>query len=239
MSDTKTPHAPVEEADTGHDYDGIRELDNRLPNWWLGTLFATIVFSVGYWVHYEIFDGAPTLHDEYLAELDEASERALAAAKARGGLDDTALVNLARESATLQQGQQAYAQFCASCHGDQGQGLVGPNLTDAYWLHGARPTEILKTVASGVTAKGMPAWEPVLGPSKVEAVTAYLLTMKGTNVPGREPQGEKVEEPGANSAPAPANDAPAEEPPIGAAPGERADTSDPSAEETAARTATQ
>jgi cytochrome c oxidase cbb3-type subunit 3 len=193
MSDsTHTPATPGDAPDTGHDYDGIRELDNRLPNWWLVTLFATIVFAAGYWIRYEMFEGAPRQLDEFRAEMDAAAAEAAKRALARGGVNDEALQAMAQVAATLESGHATYTQFCIACHGDKGQGLVGPNLTDAYWLHGSKPTEILATVGAGIAAKGMPAWAPVLGPSKVEQVVAYLLSIRNTNVPGKEPQGDEI-----------------------------------------------
>jgi cytochrome c oxidase cbb3-type subunit 3 len=83
-----------------------------------------------------------------------------------------------------------YQQNCATCHGAEGQGLIGPNLTDNAWLQGGKPVDIHKTIAQGSVAKGMPAWERTLGVERVRAVTAYVLTFKGRNVPGKPPQGE-------------------------------------------------
>jgi cytochrome c oxidase cbb3-type subunit III len=183
---------PGIDPDTGHDYDGIREFDNRLPNWWLATLILTVIFGYGYWFYYHVLEGPSTL-DEYRAELSKAAEEQVAFAKARGGVTDDTLRAMAEVTATLQLGEATYKQMCASCHGAEGQGLVGPNLTDPYFLHGSKPTQIHAVVKDGVAAKGMPAWGPVLGAEKVESVTAYLLTLMGKNVAGREPQGEKDE----------------------------------------------
>lgn len=179
-------------ADTGHDYDGIRELDNNLPNWWLFVLFATIVFGFGYYLYYESFDVTPGQMDEYAAELEEAKAMAAAFAASRGAATDEMLVEWSKDVTRLAEGKTAYGQFCASCHAASGEGLIGPNLTDAYWLHGAKPTEVLKVVSAGVPSKGMPAWETVLGLTATENVVAYLLTIQNTNKPGKEPQGVEV-----------------------------------------------
>lgn len=184
------PRVPGVDEDTGHDYDGIREYDNRLPNWWLATLLLSVVFGYGYWTYYHVFTETPDQYALYEAEVARAAEVSAARAREKGALTDDALLAMTQVAATVEAGKATYAQMCASCHGIDGQGLVGPNLTDAYWLHGAEPTSIHKAVAEGITSKGMPAWGSVLGAAKVEQVVAYLLTIKGTNVAGKEPQGE-------------------------------------------------
>lgn len=190
MSTPEAPRAnPDLDPDTGHEYDGIREFDNKLPNWWLATLYATMVFSVGYWFYYHLFDAAPNQMTEYRAELDQRAAEKAARAKAKGGVTDETLAALASVSANVAAGQATYTQFCLACHGDKGQGLVGPNLTDNVWIHGGKPTQILKTVTEGVVSKGMVAWGPTLGDTKVEQVVAYLLTIKNTNVAGKAPEG--------------------------------------------------
>lgn len=180
------------DPDTGHEYDGIREFDNHLPNWWLITLFVTVFFGYGYWFYYHELNG-PGSRAEYALEVEEANAAALARAKERGGVTDEALVAMTGVAMQVAAGQATFKQMCASCHGDNAQGLVGPNLTDKFWLHGARPTQILQTVSAGITQKGMPAWGQVLGTEKVESVVAYVLTIKNKNVPGKEPQGEPSE----------------------------------------------
>jgi cytochrome c oxidase cbb3-type subunit 3 len=184
MSAEKSP------LDTGHEYDGIREHDNKLPNWWLAMLFLTIVFGYGYWMYYHVLRIDKTQSAEYQAELDEAAAAAVARAKSRGAVNDDSLLALVNSPSSVAQGAATFKQSCAACHGDKGQGVIGPNLTDDYWLHGAKPTDILKTIGGGVPSKGMPTWEPVLGSEGVETVTAYILTLKGKHVPGKEPQGE-------------------------------------------------
>jgi len=176
--------------DTGHDYDGIREHDNRLPNWWVAVLLLTMLFGYGYWMYYHVLRTDSAQLTEYGREMDEAAAIAMARARERGAPTDESLTKAASSPSIVDKGATAFKQSCAACHGAQGQGLIGANLTDNYWLHGAKPTEILKTVSDGVAAKGMPAWGPALGAEGVEAVVAYLWTLKGTNVPGKEPQGE-------------------------------------------------
>ena len=176
--------------DTGHEYDGIRELDNVLPNWWLATLFLTIVFGFGYWAWFEMLHAGPTSREGYAAEIDAAAKVARERAKSQGAVTDDLLVQLSQAPSTVAAGAATFKSTCAACHGAEGQGLIGPNLTDRFWLHGGKPTAILKTVSEGVPSKGMVAWEPSLGADRVQEVVAYVLTLKGKNLAGKEAQGE-------------------------------------------------
>lgn len=169
-----------------HVYDGIEEMDNHLPNWWLVILWSTIVFGFGYWFYYHVTGTGPGSMEVYQAEAD-AFAKAMAAQKPDS---DQALVLLAKEPEAVRQGQEAFMQTCAACHGQKAEGLIGPNLTDDAWLHGGSPMALHKVVAEGVVAKGMPAWERTLGAERVRSLVAYMLTIKNTNVPGKPPQGE-------------------------------------------------
>ena len=172
-----------------HVYDGIEEHDNRLPRWWLATLWGAIVFAVGYWAYFETFAVGLSPRGEFDAEMAAIAARETAAAEKAGAVDDDQMLALSKDAAVVERGKVVFQSTCLACHAAEGQGLVGPNLTDNAWLHGGRPTDILAVVADGVVAKGMPAWKPALGPEKVKDVTAFLLTIKGKNVPGKEPQG--------------------------------------------------
>lgn len=172
-----------------HVYDDIEESDNQLPNWWLFILFATIAFSFGYWFVFHTTKKLPNPPEVYAADVD-ALKKARAAANP---MSDEALSELAKDPAMVAAGKEVFASSCASCHGQQGQGLVGPNLTDKFWIHGKTPTLLAKAVDQGFPDKGMPPWGPVLGPDKVRKVTAYLLSIQNTNVAGKEPQGEPMD----------------------------------------------
>lgn len=169
-----------------HVYDDIHEEDNRLPDWWLGILFGTIVFAFGYWFVFEVAGAAPgplaTMKTELAAQAKKRAEA--------GPVTDEALVVLAKDAATLTEGRKTFVSTCAPCHGAEGQGLVGPNLTDRFWLHGGRPTAIHHSITNGYPEKGMRSWGPVLGAERVRTVAAYVLSLKGKNVPGRPPQGD-------------------------------------------------
>ncbi|MCP3098914.1 c-type cytochrome [Myxococcus sp. K15C18031901] len=170
-----------------HVYDGIEEHDNNLPNWWLFILWTTIVFGTGYWFWFHIAEAGPGQMGEYATESAEFARRASGNKPASNEM----LLALVKDPESVAGGKAVFQANCAACHGPQGQGLIGPNLTDGFWLHGGAPMAIHKVVAEGSVAKGMPAWERTLGAERVKAVTAYVLTLKGTNVPGgKAPQGE-------------------------------------------------
>ncbi len=178
------------EAGLGHEYDGIREYDNRLPNWWLMTLWGAIVFAFGYWLYFHTFEIGDTAAESLALDL----QRAEAAARAReekmaAGLSDASLLAMAADHAVLARGKEVFAQNCLACHGARGEGAVGPNLTDEYWINGHRPTEIHGVISDGRLAKGMPSWKAVLGAGRVRDVAAFVLSLKNTHVPGKAPQG--------------------------------------------------
>lgn len=186
----------VVDVDTGHEYDGIRELDNMLPAWWLMTFWGAIIFGVAYWGFYET-TGAGMTSAEALAEeisLAESAADARALELEKAGKapwsNDASLVALAKDQGALERGKSLFEANCAACHKTDGSGLIGPNLTDPYTIHGHAPTAVFKVVAEGVVAKGMPAWKPQLGPTQTADVTAYVLSMTDKNVAGgKAPQG--------------------------------------------------
>jgi cytochrome c oxidase cbb3-type subunit 3 len=111
----------------------------------------------------------------------------------KAGVSNESLLLLAEIPAKMEEGKELWVKHCVACHLDDGRGLVGPNMTDAYWVHGCEPMDHLKVVNEGVAAKGMPAWLNQLGPTRVQTVVAYLETMKNTNIEGKAPEGELCE----------------------------------------------
>jgi cytochrome c oxidase cbb3-type subunit 3 len=166
-----------------HVYDGIEEADNDLPRWWLYSLYAAIFFAAGYWFYYHEFEIGPLPLDQYTAEVS-------AAADSSGEVTAELLAALASSSDEVERGRGLFGEHCAVCHGDSGQGNIGPNLTDDRWLHGGAAMSIHTTIRDGVGAKGMPAWGPTLGPSSVRSLAVFVASIRDTNVPGKEPQGE-------------------------------------------------
>ena len=182
-----------------HVFDGIQEFDNKLPNWWLLTLYGAIVFSVAYWLVFHTFHLVPLPEGRYALEMQRAAEEQLARAS-KAGVTDESLTLLASMPDKVAQGRKLFETYCVVCHGQQGEGLVGPNLTDEYWIHGGRPTDIYHTAMNGVLAKGMPAWGGQLGPTRVQLAVAYVLSIRNTNVPGKAPEGEKYDPAAAQAA---------------------------------------
>jgi cytochrome c oxidase cbb3-type subunit III len=176
----------------GHAVDGIEEFDNPLPGWWVWIFWATIVFSIGYWIYYQHGPG-PSVIAEYEAEQRLAAAQAPAPAAAGGGMSDDAIAALARDATAMAKARETFAAKCAVCHGPQGQGLIGPNLTDEYWLHGDRPSELVRTITDGVADKGMIPWKDHLPAPEIAALAAYIGTLQGSNPPNPKPrQGEKM-----------------------------------------------
>lgn len=169
-----------------HEYGDIQEYDNKLPTWWLWTLYGSVIFGIGYWFYYHGLGAGELPVAELRRETVEAAKRA------GKGADENTLVALSADTSALKDGKEGFVTFCAPCHAPTGGGTIGPNLTDEYWIHGGDPMSIYKTMKDGVVAKGMPAWGPQLGEAKTQAVSAYVLSLRNTNVPGgKAPQGEK------------------------------------------------
>lgn len=176
------------DIDSGHDYDGIREFDNPLPNWWLATLYGAIVFAFGYWLFYQVFGGT-----SLAAQLQKDEAEALARQAAGAPVTDDLIVSLSKDADTTAKAKAIFVSTCAQCHNADGSGKIGPNLTDEFWLHGDKPSEIYNTISKGVLIKGMPAWGPLLGPEKVKQLASYVVTLKHSHLPGKAPEGQKVE----------------------------------------------
>lgn len=166
----------------GHEYDGIQEFDNPLPNWWLGILFGTMLFAVVYFYYYTV-GGGPTPLQEMQAQVEE-----LQAQKKTGPSYTEETLLAAFTDSAKAKGSQAFAAKCAPCHAPTGGGLIGPNLTDKHWLNGTGTAmDIYKIIAEGVPAKGMPPWAEQVTPEELVGLTAFVFAMKGTNVSGGKP----------------------------------------------------
>jgi cytochrome c oxidase cbb3-type subunit III len=166
-----------EEADAPlrpHVYDEIQEYDKQLPNWWLWTLYASVIFAFCYW-----------MLNQWIATTDpvfEKLERKMAQvelAKANNPnakLTDAQLWTMSQNPDIVAAGQATFSTTCASCHGDDMKGKIGPSLVDNVWIHGGDPVAVAKTIRDGVLAKGMPAWGPMLGNKRVAEVAAFVLS---------------------------------------------------------------
>ncbi len=179
------PPPPLPPDDPGiklrpHTYDGIQEFDQRLPNWWLYTLYGTIAFSIVYWFAYMTASVMPT--DQAQVDAEMAKLAAIRLASSIDVTNDALFWDLSRNPVFVDAGKQTFNSLCVACHlaSLKGKGenpaAVGPNLVDQAWIHGGTPKEIYATVSKGVLVKGMPAWEPVLGQKKSAEVVAFVLS---------------------------------------------------------------
>jgi cytochrome c oxidase cbb3-type subunit 3 len=169
------PPAP-EDPLRPHTYDGIQEYDKRLPNWWLWTLWLTVVFSILYWAYYHAYGIGTDSAGKLATQMAENTAQAARAAASSGPLDDAALWSRSHDPATVKAGKATFDTLCASCHKPDMTGLIGPNLVDKEWIHGGLPLEVMKTITDGVLAKGMVAWGPILGREKIIECTAYIMS---------------------------------------------------------------
>ena len=192
-----TDTVPVEQEEvilTDHVYDGIRELDNNLPPWWKYLFYATIVFSGVYLYFYEIRDNGYTQEQEYNEEMVMAEKEKEEYMKTAANSIDESNVKLANAKG-VENGKVLYIQNCAACHGQIGEGGVGPNLTDEYWLHGGGIKNVFKTIKYGVPQNGMISWKSQLSPSNIQDVASYIMSIQGSNpANGKAPQGDKYQE---------------------------------------------
>lgn len=192
-----TDNVPLErEADVllDHNYDGIRELDNNLPPWWLYGFYFTIVFAFVY-IGYFHFGGGLMQAEEYEQEMAQAELEVKTYLSSLSNLVDESNVTLLSAESDLAEGKSIYETNCASCHGMMGEGGVGPTFADRYWKHGGGIKNVFKTIKYGVVEKGMIPWESALSPGEMQKVASYLLGFEGTNPPGiKDPEGELWEE---------------------------------------------
>ncbi|MBC7691812.1 MAG: c-type cytochrome [Methylotenera sp.] len=178
----------------GHTYDGIDELDNALPRWWINLFYITIVFSLGYFSYYVMGDG-PTLVREW--EIDRGEQEIAQLSKPAGlkSVTEDELKLVLKDSTRKLAGQAIYQSKCISCHGAHGEGGIGPNLTDDHWIHGGKMTNLVKMVTVGVLDKGMPPWGTILKQNEIHSVVAYVKSLRGTHPAGaKAPQGDLVEQ---------------------------------------------
>lgn len=162
-----------------HNYDGIQEYDNSLPRWWRWLFYITIVIS-GVYVTFFHFGPGKSQEQLLASEMQAVAKARLAAS---GEVTEEELL-AALKPANIELGKGVFQTRCLACHGAQGQGLVGPNLTDDFWIHGGKLVEIRKTIREGVPAKGMIAWKDSMTEAEVRAVVMYIRSIRGTNPPG-------------------------------------------------------
>lgn len=185
-----TDAVPIEEEASilmDHEYDGIRELDNNLPPWWVWGFYLTIIFSFVYIFHYHFFRTGDLQTAEYDKSVATAQKEIDAYLKSQAMNIDETNVTLMTEAAALGEGKSIFTTNCTVCHKD-GQGDIGPNLTDKFWIYGNDIKDVFKTIKNG-TSNGMPEHASKLNPIQLQQVSSYVLSLKYK--PGKEPQGKE------------------------------------------------
>ena len=201
-----TDVVPIEEEESillDHDYDGIKELDNNLPPWWKYGFYLTIVTGVIYLLHFHVFKTGDLQGKEYDNAIAQAKIEVDEFMKTSANNVDENTVKVLTEASDITAGKDLFIANCVACHGKGGEGTVGPNLTDEYWIHGGSIQDLFKTLKYGWVEKGMKSWKDDLSPIQMAQVSSYIRTLKGTNPPNpKAPQGDLYSEAGV----APLND---------------------------------
>ncbi len=162
-----------------HDYDGIHELDNKLPRWWVWLFNLCIAFGVVYLIYYHVLGKGDLMATQYQKEMKLGAE---IKAKAMSEFENSmASLQPSKDPAVLAEGKATFLKLCAPCHRADAGGLVGPNLCDNYWIHGSNFVDNLRTIWNGVPAKGMVTWKGTLKPSTIYAAGSYIYTLRGSN----------------------------------------------------------
>lgn len=174
-----------------HEADGIKELDNNLPRWWVWLFNLSIIFAVVYMVYYHVLGLGELQAAAYQHEMkigNEIKERAMSAFEAT--IDSA---QPSKDEVIIAKGKAIFAVNCAPCHRADGGGLVGPNLTDDYWIHGPKFSDNVRTIWNGVPEKGMITWKGILKPDQVMAVASYIYTLRGSKLatPGKLPENQQ------------------------------------------------
>jgi cytochrome c oxidase cbb3-type subunit 3 len=194
--------APQADLLSDHEYDGIQEYDNPMPRWWTRIFWGSFYFAICYvlWLH--VFNRGTPIAEEYAQDMrafrEEAAKREMGASVSEEALD-----KLTKNASVMTDAQTIFSKRCVQCHGPHGEGLIGPNLTDDYWIHGQGTLmDIYRVVTSGVPSKGMPEWGKQLSSIEIAKAAAFVGTLRGKNLPGKPPEGTLVAKTAPTTAPA-------------------------------------
>jgi cytochrome c oxidase cbb3-type subunit 3 len=168
-----------------HEADGIRELDNKLPRWWVWLFNLTIIFAFGYMLYFHVFKMGDLQAAQYARQAKDGD--AIKQAALKSFEDSLPTLTPLKDPDVLARGQQIFLHYCAPCHREDGGGRVGPNLCDDYWIHGSNFVDNVQTIVNGVPNKGMLTWRGVLKPAEIHAVASYIYTLRGTHPPNPKP----------------------------------------------------
>ncbi len=182
------PHDPL----TDHAYDGIQEYDNPLPGWWKWLFVVTIIFSPIYYMYFHMGPEGRSIHDKYDQQMADVFELRFSEIGVLEPNKETILKYMNDEK-WVSVGQIVYTTNCVSCHGKEGQGNVGPNLTDNYWKNVTSVDQIAKVIDQGAANGAMPAWGARLHPNQVVLTAAYVASLSKNPKDGKAPEGRLVE----------------------------------------------
>ena len=172
-----------------HDFDGIKELNNSVPPWFNLLFYGTIVIAIVYMIDFHILGSGNIMVDEYLSEVKIANDKREELIRTGAFINENNVV-LLKDAADLDKGKKIWDVNCTPCHGPDGGGTVGPNLTDENWIHGGGIKNVFKTISNGVPAKGMISWKTMLTPKQIQEVGSYVLSLQGTKpATGKPPEG--------------------------------------------------
>jgi cytochrome c oxidase cbb3-type subunit III len=178
-----------------HNYDGIEELDNDLPPWWKYGFYLTIVVGIIYLFNFHVLHTGDLQGAEFDKEVAKAKLEVAEYMKTAANNVDETNVKILTELADIEAGKNVYTANCAACHGKIGEGGVGPNMTDNYWIHGGDIVNVFKSVKYGWPDKGMKSWKEDLSPMQMAQVSSYIHSLIGSNPPnGKAPQGDLMQE---------------------------------------------
>jgi cytochrome c oxidase cbb3-type subunit 3 len=190
-----SPKSASEAIPLDEDHDGITELDNRVPPWFNYLFGGTIVFAALYMLDYHVWGSSPLPRAEYAQELAAADISRRVRIASEGAINEDALEPL-KDEASINAGHEQFTKNCVTCHGANGGGIVGPNLTDQYWINGGGIKNIYTAIKNGVPQRGMISWKLVFTPKEIQQIASFVLTLQGTNpANGKKPEGSLYQEP--------------------------------------------
>jgi cytochrome c oxidase cbb3-type subunit 3 len=179
-----------------HELDGIREYDNPMPGWLMAIWWGSLIFSAAYLIFYALSFGEGSMEAEFRGATQQAVSAVDAYYEANPLVPPSpaALLAGAANPDVVETGRSRFTRSCAACHGEQAQGLIGPNLTDDRWIHGGTVEQVFQSIAKGWPAKGMPPWGRAVKPEELSALVSYVRSLQGSNPPNaRAPEGDRAE----------------------------------------------
>ncbi len=177
----------------GYEYDGIKEYDNPCPPWLMYIFYFTAALAT-FFVGYHL--GSSSKNEMLELYIEQLQNVQIQTTEQEPLVSESELIALLEDPAALASGAEVFSDKCALCHGNTGEGMIGPNLIDNYWLYGkGKISDITVSIRSGIPDNGMAAWQDRIPEEKILHTAAYIKSLKGTQVDGaKEPDGELVKD---------------------------------------------